>query len=104
MRRRPQLLEEQSLQVVQDGADTNVLLITGMRDKAPVASYSHLVPASRLPELFVATTRVRGGRCWLAHSYPGLDMQMTDSGCRRQAIPHTYVQGKPLVVASNITV
>jgi hypothetical protein len=66
VRRRPQLLEEQSLQVVQDGTDTNVLLITGMRDKAPVASYSHLVPDSRLLEVHVEaskdTRQVRRGR------------------------------------------
>jgi adenine phosphoribosyltransferase len=62
----PQLLEEQLLQVLKNGADADVLLITGMRDEAPVASYSHLVPASRLLEVRVQaskeTQRLRGGR------------------------------------------
>jgi adenine phosphoribosyltransferase len=66
VRRRPQLLEEQFLQVVENGADMDVLLITGMRDEAPVASYSHLVPDSRLLEVHVEaskyTRQVRRGR------------------------------------------
>jgi adenine phosphoribosyltransferase len=66
VRQRPQLLEEQFLQVVNKGADVDVLLITGMRDEAPVASYSHLVPDSRLLEVHVEaskyTRQVRRGR------------------------------------------
>jgi hypothetical protein len=66
MRRRPQLLEEQFLQVLENGADMDVLLITGMRDEAPVASYSYLVPDSRLLEVHVEaskyTRQVRRGR------------------------------------------
>jgi adenine/guanine phosphoribosyltransferase-like PRPP-binding protein len=49
----PQLPEEQFLQVVNEAADVGVLLITGMRDKAPVAAFSHLVPNSRLIEVYV---------------------------------------------------
>jgi adenine phosphoribosyltransferase len=66
VRRRPQLLEEQFLQVVENGAGMDVLLITGMRDEAPIASYSHLVPESRLLEIHVEaskdTRQVRRGR------------------------------------------
>jgi len=66
VRQRPQLLEEQFLQVVNNGADVDVLLITGMRDEAPVTSYSHLVPDSRLLEVHVEaskyTRQVRRGR------------------------------------------
>ncbi|KAJ4322903.1 hypothetical protein N0V94_002166 [Neodidymelliopsis sp. IMI 364377] len=49
----PQLPEEQFLQVVNDAADVGVLLITGMRDKTPVAAFAHLVPNSRLVEVCV---------------------------------------------------
>ncbi|KAF3037603.1 hypothetical protein E8E12_001032 [Didymella heteroderae] len=67
----PQLPEEQFLEVVNGAADVGVLLITGMRDKAPVASLSHLVPNSRLVEVYVQasgqTRRIRKG-CCLANS------------------------------------
>ncbi|KAJ5935047.1 hypothetical protein N7466_004594 [Penicillium verhagenii] len=53
LRDRPGLLEEHFLKVVSDAVDVDVLLITGMRDEAPVAAYSHLVPDSRLLEVHV---------------------------------------------------
>ena len=52
-RQHPQLLEEHFLNVVYGAADADVLLITGMRDEAPVAALSHLVPDSRLLEVRV---------------------------------------------------
>ncbi|KAF4534685.1 Phosphoribosyl transferase domain protein [Lasiodiplodia theobromae] len=65
MRQRPRLLEEHFLDVVHGAADIDVLLITGMRDKAPVATLSHLVPGSRLLEVYVQasdqTRRIRRG-------------------------------------------
>ncbi|KAI1829161.1 CAZyme family AA7 [Penicillium roqueforti] len=48
---RPQLPEEHFLKLVYGAADVDVLLITGMRDDAPVAALSHLVPDSRLLEV-----------------------------------------------------
>ena len=45
------LPEQQFLNVVYGAADVEVLLITGMRDEAPVAAFSHLVPESRLLEV-----------------------------------------------------
>lgn len=53
VQKRPQLLEEQFLQVLDQGAGLDVLFITGMREEAPLASYSHLVPDSRLLEVRV---------------------------------------------------
>jgi adenine phosphoribosyltransferase len=65
VRQRPHFPEEQFLQVVDNGADVDMLFITGMRDEAPIASYSHLVPESRLLEVHVGaskdTRRVRRG-------------------------------------------
>jgi adenine phosphoribosyltransferase len=56
VRQRPRLPEEHFLNVVYGAADVDVLLITGMRDEAPVAALSHLVPDSRLLEIRVKTS------------------------------------------------
>ncbi|KAI4131781.1 MAG: hypothetical protein LQ347_002835 [Umbilicaria vellea] len=65
VRQRPRLREEHFLNVVYGAADVDVLLITGMRDEAPVAALSHLVPDSRLLEVHVQaseqTRRIRRG-------------------------------------------
>lgn len=65
VKQRPRLPEEHFLNVVYDAVDVDVLLITGMRDEAPVAALSHLVPDSRLLEVRVKaseeTRRVRRG-------------------------------------------
>ncbi|EAW09078.1 phosphoribosyl transferase domain protein [Aspergillus clavatus NRRL 1] len=64
---RPQLLQEHFLDVVHGAVDVDVLLITGMRDEAPVAGLSHLVPDSRLLDVRVQaseeTRRARRGCC-----------------------------------------
>jgi adenine phosphoribosyltransferase/phosphomevalonate kinase len=56
VQQRPQLLEEHFLRVVYGAKDVDVLLITGMRDEAPVAGLSHLVPSSRLIEVRVTAS------------------------------------------------
>ncbi|KAI0435665.1 hypothetical protein F4803DRAFT_544766 [Xylaria telfairii] len=65
VRQRPRLPEEHFLSVVHDAVDVDVLLITGMRDEAPIAAFSHLVPESRLLEIHVRasdeTRRIRRG-------------------------------------------
>ncbi|KAI6353114.1 hypothetical protein MCOR25_009166 [Pyricularia grisea] len=65
IRRRPRLPEEHFLKVVRDAAPIDVLLITGMREQAPVAALSHLVPNSKLVEVHVTvseeTRQVRRG-------------------------------------------
>ncbi|RYP11065.1 hypothetical protein DL765_007898 [Monosporascus sp. GIB2] len=65
LQQRPRLPEEHFLNVVHGAVDVDVLLITGMRDEAPVAALSHLVPDSRLLEVRVQasgeTRRVRRG-------------------------------------------
>ena len=64
-RQRPRLPEEHFLNVVYGAVDVDVLLITGMRDEAPVAALSHLVLDSRLLEVQVQaraqTRRIRRG-------------------------------------------
>lgn len=65
VRQRPRLPEEHFLNVVYGTVDVDVLLITGMRDEAPVAAFSHLVPDSKLLEVHVQaseqTRRIRRG-------------------------------------------
>jgi adenine phosphoribosyltransferase len=65
VQRRPRLLEEHFLNAVNDAVDVDVLLVTGMRDEAPVTTFSHLVPESRLIEVHVKaseeTRRFRRG-------------------------------------------
>ncbi|KAK3614907.1 hypothetical protein LTR56_026931 [Elasticomyces elasticus] len=57
VRQRPQLPEEHFLKVVHDAVDVDILFITGIRDDAPVAALSHLVPGSRLLEVCVQASR-----------------------------------------------
>ncbi|KAK6382488.1 hypothetical protein LTR81_027532, partial [Elasticomyces elasticus] len=57
VRQRPQLPEEHFLKVVHDAVDVDILFITGIRDEAPVAALSHLVPGSRLLEVSVQASR-----------------------------------------------
>ncbi|TVY87127.1 Adenine phosphoribosyltransferase, partial [Lachnellula willkommii] len=56
-RERPRLPEEHFLNVVYGAVDVDVLLITGMRDEAPVTALSHLVPDSRLLEVHVQASK-----------------------------------------------
>lgn len=62
VQRRPQLPEEHFLDVVYSAADVDVLLITGMRDEAPLATFSHLVPDSRVLEVGVRRSK---GPLWV---------------------------------------
>lgn len=57
LQRRPRLLEEQIIRVLNHGEGLDVLLITGMREEAPVASYSHLAPGSRVLEVRIEASR-----------------------------------------------
>ncbi|TQW08302.1 phosphoribosyl transferase domain protein [Cordyceps javanica] len=56
LRQRPKLKEDHFLQVVCDAAGVDVLIITGMREREPVAALSHLVPNTRLIEVRITTS------------------------------------------------
>jgi adenine phosphoribosyltransferase len=56
IKERPRLPEEQFVNVVNKARNVDVLLITGMRDIAPVATFSHLLPDRRLFEVQVQTS------------------------------------------------
>jgi adenine phosphoribosyltransferase len=63
VQQRPRLPEEHFLRVVHGAGDVDMLLITGMRDEAPVAALSHLVPNSRLLQVHVqGSERMRRAR------------------------------------------
>ncbi|KAF3807862.1 FAD-linked oxidoreductase [Colletotrichum gloeosporioides] len=57
VQKRPQILEEHFLEVVYGAAGVDVLFITGMRDEAPVADLSHLVPDSKLVDIRVNASK-----------------------------------------------
>ncbi|RBR26228.1 uncharacterized protein FIESC28_01011 [Fusarium coffeatum] len=63
MRQQPRLPEKHFLDMVSEAADMDVLVITGMRDEAPTATLSHLVPNSRLLDIRVtASEKTRQAR------------------------------------------
>ncbi|KAJ6114082.1 hypothetical protein N7512_007527 [Penicillium capsulatum] len=83
VRSRPQLPKEHFLDVVSDAMDVDILFITGMRDKAPVSTFSHLVPEKRLLEVRIhVSEKVRRFR----RGFNGDDEE--DSGS-----PHTNNSG-----------
>ncbi|KAL7921339.1 hypothetical protein ACQKWADRAFT_296196 [Trichoderma austrokoningii] len=57
VRQRANLPEEHFMNVVYGAADVDVLFITGMRDEAPVAAFSQLVPDSSLLEVRVEASK-----------------------------------------------
>ncbi|ETS80722.1 hypothetical protein PFICI_08251 [Pestalotiopsis fici W106-1] len=60
VRKRPGLPVENFLSAVHNAGNVDVLLITGMRDAAPVTTLSHLVPHTRLLDIRVeASTKTR---------------------------------------------
>jgi adenine phosphoribosyltransferase len=65
VRHRPRLPEENFLNVVYNAVDVDVLVITGMRDEAPLAALSYLVPECRLLDIHIQaseqTRRIRRG-------------------------------------------
>ncbi|KAF1968122.1 hypothetical protein BU23DRAFT_541703 [Bimuria novae-zelandiae CBS 107.79] len=56
MKQRPKLPEESFLGAVHSAAGVDVLFITGMRDEAPLATFSHLVPESRVLEIRITAS------------------------------------------------
>ncbi|KAG4438454.1 hypothetical protein IFR05_006064 [Cadophora sp. M221] len=57
VKQRPCLLEDHFMNVVYGNADVYVLLVTGMRDEAPISVLSHLVPDARIFEVRVQASR-----------------------------------------------
>jgi adenine phosphoribosyltransferase len=93
IRQRPQLPVEHFLSVVYGNSDANVLFITGMRDEASVAAFSHLVPDSRLLEVHVQVSeRLRQIRRARDSSEDG-DINRSDSDYRPNFILKNELTG-----------
>ena len=101
-RQRPRLPEEHFLNVVYGAIDVDVLLITGMRDEAPVAAFSHLVLGSRLLEVNVQaseqTRRIRRG----CHSGDGDGDDNKDSNNSRSNL--AALDCRPTLIFDNDTI
>lgn len=65
---RPQLPEEHFIRVVNSALDVDVLIITGMRDEAPVTIFSPLVPESRVLDVCIQASK-KTRRTRLSGSY-----------------------------------
>lgn len=77
LQHRPLIHEETFQEVVTAAADVDVLFITGMREESPVATYAHLVPSTKLVEVYVeASDSVRAAR----KEGHGSDEDSTQSG------------------------
>ena len=102
VQQRPRLPEEHFLDVVYGAVDVDVLLITGMRDEAPVAAMSHLVPDRRLLEVHVQasklTRRIRRG----CHGGDGDDDDYKDSNNSRSN--STALDYRPTLIFDNDTI
>ncbi|UPK94250.1 hypothetical protein LCI18_005185 [Fusarium solani-melongenae] len=65
LKKRPELLKEHFLKAMKDVADVDVLTITGMREEAPLVTFSPLFPDIKLIEVRVQTSgwirRIRRG-------------------------------------------
>lgn len=65
VRQRPKLPEEHFINLVKSAGDVDVLLITGMRDKALVATLGRVVPSCKLLDVrVVASAATRRNRRW----------------------------------------
>ena len=83
MQHPPRLSEEHFLDVVYGAVDVDVLLITGMTDKAPFALFSDLVPYSRLLDVRVKTsveTRCSHRGCGRGRGYYDDDSKKSNNG------------------------
>jgi adenine phosphoribosyltransferase len=101
VQQRPSLPQEHFLDIVHRAVGVDVLIITGMRDEAPVATLSHLVPESRLVEIYVqAAEQIRRKR----RGSPGDSKNGSDckgNSNSRRALP--LMNHRPTLVFDNYT-
>jgi phosphomevalonate kinase len=103
VRKQPLLPEKHFLDAVYGAIDVEVLVITWMRDHAPVATLSHLVPDSRLLEVHVQaseqTRQIRQGRH--INDGDGEDKQETDN--KNSELNRTTFDYRPSFIFDNDT-
>lgn len=101
LQKRPQLPEEHFLELVNRAGDVDVLLITGMRDEAPVAGFSHLVAESRLIEVHIQaeeqTRKARQG----CHNSNGDDNKWQNNNNANPRSNATFLDYRPSLIFNN---
>ncbi|PSN59710.1 hypothetical protein BS50DRAFT_579742 [Corynespora cassiicola Philippines] len=100
VKNRPNLPEKHFTSVVNESHDVDVLFVTGMREEAPVASLSHLVPEIRLIEVYIQTNPdTRLNRMGFSQSAETLDSEHKTSalGYRPCLIFDNSVNGLDMV-------
>ncbi|TVY42026.1 Adenine phosphoribosyltransferase [Lachnellula occidentalis] len=105
VRQRSRVPEEHFLNVVYSAVDVDVLLITGMRDEAPVAALSYLVPDNRLLDIRVKANeearRVRRGSRGGGNGDDGEHKKDKDSNDGRSNL--TALDYRPSLIFDNET-
>ncbi|KAF7864439.1 hypothetical protein EAF04_006573 [Stromatinia cepivora] len=97
---RPQLPMEHFQNVVHDFGNVDVLLITGMRDEAPVATFSHLVPDRRLLDVRIeAGQTVRSTR--KGHHSGSNDNDENKDTCSNIELNSKTTQYRPSLIFDN---
>ena len=87
VRENPRIPEANFLNIVHDSAETDVLLITGMREQAPLARYSDCVPHDRLLEVSVrAPKTTRQARRGDASTGVDIEDETTEAGNTRPSL------------------
>jgi len=95
IQQRPWLPEEHFLNAVHGALGMDALLVTGMRDEAPVASYWHLMPCSRLLDVRVTACegvrKARGDRqsSAIANGQGSTDSHDNDTKSAAEAVSYT---------------
>ncbi|KAK5051901.1 hypothetical protein LTR84_002704 [Exophiala bonariae] len=101
LQQRPQLLQENFLAAVNLPLDSGVLMITGMREDAPVAAFAHLVPSIKIVEVHVQagqrTRQVRRG----CHSIDEQETYATNSNEIKGKSKSTLQYSQPEFIFDN---
>jgi hypothetical protein len=100
---RPRLPEEYFLELVYSTVDVDVLFITGIRDKALLAGFSHLVAESRLIEVYIQASEQTRKSCkgYNNSSSDGTDRQDSNNSNARANI--TTLDYCPSLIFDNNT-
>ncbi|EDN91402.1 hypothetical protein SS1G_00805 [Sclerotinia sclerotiorum 1980 UF-70] len=97
---RPQLPIEHFQNIVHEFGDVDVLLITGMRDEAPVATFSHLVPDRRLLDIRIkAGQKVRSTR--KGQCSGGNNNYENENACSKSKLNSKVLHYRPSLIFDN---
>ena len=97
MQQRPRLVEEHFLDAVYGAVSVDVLFITGIKDEAPVAAWSHLVPGSRLLHVHVEASKETRSARREGHGDPQFESNTATTDYRPSLIFDNDVKGDDAV-------